>query len=264
MSLQLEAIGVLSTLQLKVLLPTVLTVVCASFTLAADPPRPAPIPVLKLKQTHYYWGESEVYISMDGIRIDNRGRMHFSLVAAKPNWDVTIYRTDDKTCVHESLEEFKATGVVSDFLVKRHAKLFLTRAQKKESIKIFSLDGRRCTNAGELYEYIPLGKLAAPEAEDILYTVYKIATNNGIPTRFIKKLKGVDWLSGVNGDGSVKVYITTQSIESKMISPDLFLPPKGYRTAKSVQEVLLSKDNRDASGDLDEFFDSGKAKPKHQ
>jgi len=201
---------------------------------------------------------------MQGIRIDNRGRMHFSLVAAAPKWDVTIYRTDDKTCVHETLDQFKATGVVTELLVKKQARSFEKLAKDKTDIKIGPLPGRRLTNARALYEYIPLGKYAAPQAEDVIYTVYKLPTNGGIPTKYLKRINGTDWLSGVKRDGSAKTYITTQSVDMTKISPDLFVPPSGYRVAKSVQEVLLSKDNRDASGDLDVFFDSNKSPRKPQ
>lgn len=252
----------LSSILSKALIPTVLAIFCFSNSIGAEPSHQ--VPVLKLKQTHYYWGESEVYLSMQGIRIDNRGRMHFSLVAAAPKWDVTIYRTDDKTCVHETLDQFKATGVVSEFLVKKHDRTIESQAKEKTDIKVGKLSGRRFTNARVLFEYIPLAKYAAPQVEDVIYTVYKLPTNGGIPTKYLKRLHGTDWLSGFQRDGSAKTFITTQSVDLTKISPDLFIPPTGYRVAKSVQEVLLSKDNRDASGDLDVFFESNKAPKKSQ
>ncbi|MBK9773545.1 MAG: hypothetical protein IPP57_22480 [Candidatus Obscuribacter sp.] len=82
------------------------------------------IPALKLKQKHYYWGDTETIVSLDGIRIDNRGRMFYSLVAKSPSWDVIVFRDDDKTYLRQSLSDFESTGMVNNFVVEKRPRNF--------------------------------------------------------------------------------------------------------------------------------------------
>lgn len=69
---------------------------------------------------------------------------------------------------------------------------------------------------------------------------------------------GVDFLSGLETKGDYKVDLDTKTIEQTKVSQDLFVAPSGYARSKSVQEVLISKIGRDASGDFDEMFEIGK------
>ena len=65
-------------------------------------------------------------------------------------------------------------------------------------------------------------------------------------------------MTGLDSAGSMRVYISTRSIKAVQVPADFFQPPAGYRLSKSKQEVMMSKDSREASGDFDEIFDIGK------
>lgn len=214
------------------------------------------IPALKLTQSHDFWGVSETIVSLQGMRLENKGRMHFTVVASRPSWAVTVFRDDDKVFIRESLEELESTGLVSEFLVVKKRRLFDGRGSKFTS-KIGEFSISEVRGPREQFAYLPLGKLAAPEVERILYTVFKQPTNGGIPIKYGRVQKGVDWMTGLKRGGQIRNVLFTSDIKRVMVSPAEFEPPVGYRMAASVQEVLMSKVSRDASGDMDEIFEIG-------
>ncbi|MBS1999119.1 MAG: hypothetical protein JSS86_22490 [Cyanobacteria bacterium SZAS LIN-2] len=259
---------------MRLRLPSVMIVsglITAAF-LACHAQSPKPVPVkasppgsvsaLHLKQTHYYWDDTELYLSNVGLRLNNLGRMGFSLVAAAPDWEVTVFRQDDKTCVRQSLDSFARTGLVSDFLLKRSPRTFEQSVLARRDIKFGKFPGRLYSNEREIFEFLPLAPYAAPPCERIIFTVYKIPTNRGIPMKCIKLLRGVDGLTGRDRTGDQRVYLVTRRIEMVNVSPEIFQAPKGYLASKSIQEVILSKENRSASGDLDELFEAHRSKRK--
>ncbi|MBS1996437.1 MAG: hypothetical protein JSS86_09015, partial [Cyanobacteria bacterium SZAS LIN-2] len=80
------------------------------------------ISALKLTQTHHYWGETETIVSLQGLRINNRGRMRYSLVAKSPDWSVSVFRDDDKTYLTQPLNQFEANGIISNFVLQKQEK----------------------------------------------------------------------------------------------------------------------------------------------
>lgn len=224
-------------------------------------PAAASLSALKLTQTHYYWGDTETIVSLQGVRINNRGRMHYVLVAGPPAWTVTIYREDDKICFVQNFADFQISGPVSNFLFKKQDRI----QGAGTALSLAKIDGitiKQTQNLREAFAYLPLGNFAAPQVEKILYAVYKQPTNGGIPILFKRKLKGRDWMTGLDTDGSERVYISTKKIERITVPSNYFEAPSGYRKTLSVQEALMSKMSRESAGDVDEIFDIGSPKKK--
>lgn len=216
------------------------------------------VSALRLAQRHNYWGDMETIVAEQGVRINNKGRWGYSLVAKKPDWKVTVFRDDDKTYHSRELKQFLQGGIVSDMMVKKQNRvtppggLETTRKLGDALVK----DIRRQRSE---YSYLPLKGIAAPQVESILYEALKVTTNGGIPLRQYKIVQGgVDWMTGLNSAGDERMLLNTRKIERVKVPISTFDAPSGYSMSKSVQEVLLSKKGRDASGDFDEMFEIGK------
>lgn len=233
---------------LMLAVPVCLTVQFACASQSTD--KSKLIPALVFKQKHFYWGATESIISLNGIRINNRGRMFYSLVASSPSWDVTVFRDDDKTYLKQSLSDFESSGLVNNFVVNKQARIF-GRNIPESLAKLNGFTIKQIIVGPHLYQYLPLGNIVPKQAERILYAAYKLPTNNGIPIKLIKHRTGLDWMTGINDPGSQKVLIDTYKIDKITVSPDIFKAPEHYKLSASMQEVLMSKVSRDASGDLE-------------
>jgi hypothetical protein len=209
---------------------------------------------LRLSQSHYYFGETEMILSKNGLRMNNKGRMHFSLVAKSPKWKVTIFRDDDRTYTSQNLNQFLKYGLVSDFVVKNQPRL-IGQGYPVTQTSFQGLSLRKVVGDRVVYQSLPLGNLNGTPIESLLYVSYKLPTNNGIPIRYVKTQIASETLSGRTDAGDLKVYLKTKKIDHIMVSNEIFDPPVGYSMCKSVQEVLLSKVSREASGDFDELFE---------
>lgn len=210
-------------------------------------------PALKLTQKHNYWGDTETIVSMNGLRINNKGRMKYSLVARSPEWDVTVFRDDDKTFLSQNLQQFEKTGLISDYVVKKYSRS-VTAPGPVRTGKVGDLATQIFTRPFAELESLPLKNIASPPVEAILYAAYKLPTNGGIPIRFTKIMKGSGSMFSSGSKGTRRNYLITTRIEHTNVATKLFEPPTGYTRCKSMQEVLLSKISRDASGDFDELF----------
>jgi len=221
------------------------------------------VDAVKLTQTHFYWGETETTVSQKGIRISNQGRQKFTLVAASPSWTVTIFRDDDRTYIRESLAQYESTGIVSALVLNKPE-----RTERYKGLPQKMKIGDRLVDAirgnREEFAKLPLGNIAAPEVERILSTTYRLPTDQGIPLFFTKKQQGIDRMSGLDKTGERRIYLKTSKIENIRVSPSIFTAPSGYRLCKSMQEVVLSKANREASGDFDEMFEAGQNSRKNK
>lgn len=209
-------------------------------------------PALKLTQKHNYWGDTETIVSMNGLRINNKGRMKYSLVARSPKWDVTVFRDDDKTFLSQNLQQFEKTGLISDYVVKKYSRSVAAPGPVRTG-KLGDLTTQIFTRPFAEVESLPLKNIASPPVEAILYAAYKLPTNGGIPIRFTKTMKGTSMFSS-GSKGTRRNHLITTRIEHTNVATKLFEPPTGYTRCKSMQEVLLSKISRDASGDFDELF----------
>lgn len=219
------------------------------------------IPALKLTQRHYYWGDMETIVSKLGVRLENKGKMRFILVAKAPKWNVTAFRNDDKKFREWTLKQFSEDGIVSDFIVSRQDR-HVPNKQTARSTRLGDVTVTNLAHGKTRMAFLPLSSYAAPQVESVLYTIFKQPTNGGIPVMCLKRSGrgGKDWLTGLSRGGAEKSMLTTSSIKKIRVSPDFFNAPSGFTSAKSVQEVLLSRADREASGDVDELFEIGKKK----
>lgn len=206
---------------------------------------------LRLTQRHNYWGETETIVSMNGLRINNKGRMKYSLVARSPKWEVVVFRDDDKTFINQSLQDFEKTGLISDAVVKHYPHTLGAQSKVRKG-KIGALTTLISSEPFAEMEYLPLKNIATEPVEAILYAAYKLPTNGGIPIKYTKILSGY---KNPNNRGAPRIYFSTARVEHIDVSRKLFEPPRGYTRCKSMQEVLLSKISREASGDFDELFE---------
>lgn len=205
---------------------------------------------LKLKQKHNYWGETETIISFNGVRINNKGRMKYSLVARAPQWKVVVFRDDDKTFISQSLQQFERTGLISELVVKKYPRALGAQTRTRKNGDLTTLI---YSEPFVQMEILPLKNIATAPVEAILYAAYKLPTNGGIPIRYTK-FNG-RFNTTTNPRVTHTDYLTTTKIEHIEFASKLFEVPRGYTRCKSMQEVLLSKISREASGDFDELFE---------
>ncbi len=217
------------------------------------------VAAVRLIQTHTYWGDTETIVSLHGLRVNNRGRMGYCLVAKEPDWAITIFREDDKVYIKQSLRHIQSTGILSNFILNQQDRYLLPTLKPRSELLRGTAVNTISTSRSKS-SYLPLKHIAAPQVESILYILYKVPTNGGIPVGFWKASKGIDWMTGLDNRGTVRSFLSTRKIEHISVSRKVFDPPSGYTKGKSVQEVLLSKSSRDASADVDDLFESSKPK----
>jgi len=229
---------------------------CAAIALTAQVLAAEPtVYALKLLQNHSYWGDNETIVSPQGVRINNLGRMHFCIVAKSPDWSVTIFRDDDKTCYRQNLKNFVDTGMVADFIVRKQDRIVGRSALVKDKMVAHTM-AKHYEDAIERCDYLPAPKFLVPQAEAVLFAYYKTPTNNGISLAYARSQHGKDWMTGLERGGAMNVVMTTSSIETTTVPVRIFDAPKNYKLVKSPQEVIMSKENREASGDVDEIFET--------
>ncbi len=236
------------------LLPVLAAGVAIPLAGAADNSK---IKAVRLIQRHHYFGDTETVISLNGVRINNLGGMRFKLAAKAPDWRFCIYRDDDKTIFLNSFQWLKQNGIVNNFLVKERDEYYPKKLPIRES-NFSGFKIKWIKSGEETCEYLPLANIAPPQAESILYAVYKMPTNGGIPVRLNKPAPTVDWLSGSDKGRHHRDLFSTSKIEATLVDKDYFDTPLNFHPVKSVLEVLTSKAKRDASGALDELFESGR------
>ena len=252
---------------------TTLLIVCAIAMLTLPVPRALANPLgsrakegketlsaLVLTQRHSYLGDNRITISDNAVRMQNLGRMGFILVASKPDWKITIYRSDDRTYYTESLADFAETGLFSDMVVLRQTRI-LDGNPRITASKLGPLASKRATREGRIIEYLPLGKIA-PEIEKILFAAYKTPTNGGIPLYFSKQTSGKDWLTGIPDKDKHREVLATQTVKTEFVTPAFYSVPAGFRPVKAAQQVICSKANRAGAGDFGEIFAIGQRKNK--
>jgi hypothetical protein len=226
-------------------------------SIETDKAKPGLMPATKLTQTHFFFGDTNTFCRPDAVRIDNLGPMHFSVVAKAPKWTVTVFRDDDKSCFVETIHSLEVNGLMNDYVMHRqdHAKY---QDQKPGEIIVNNFKVKQVSGKSEYIAYLPIDKVASPEVERILYAAYKIPTNNGIPLKFIRTRRKIDWLTSIPVTNEASVYFSTKKIESAKVPKTYFDAPTGYRVRNTVQEVMVSDANRNASGDMVELFEIGK------
>ncbi|MBS2009299.1 MAG: hypothetical protein JST01_19755 [Cyanobacteria bacterium SZAS TMP-1] len=228
----------------------------ASWAGPAASPAAAPTSRLKaiqLQQTHYFLGKTQVTACQSGVRIDSTGRLQFALVARAPDWDVTVFRDDDKKFKRLSLKVFDIAGLMPQFVQSFRPRIVPSDAPPYE-FKFFGFPARRVVNKYQNHEYIPIAGLAAPEAERVVFASYRLPTGGGLPLRYIGTAATRDFIGGINDIGHRDVALTTQTARTVFVTADFFAAPKNYKAARDMQEVVVSSQNREQSADFQNMF----------
>jgi hypothetical protein len=212
---------------------------------------------IQLKQTHYFFGNLNVIASKHGLRLESLGSWKFFLVAKAPDWNVTVFRNDDKIYYTSTLKKFLEGGLVSQMLVTRKP-LNFPGSPGSSKLVIAGVHSICLSTRWALCEYLPAQSLVAPEVESILYESLRMPTCGGICLRFVQSKEGKDWLTGLDERGSQQIGIATQSAAQISVTNSVFDAPTGYKLAKSQREVLISKESRDSSDDAKDLFEMKK------
>jgi hypothetical protein len=145
---------------------------CVSISLTLAAPALAKEHALKLDQVHGFMGRGQLIVSAKGIRLENKDKLKFKLVAKAPDWRVTIFRDDDKTYFSESLKEFQGSGLFSGFVMFLKSRYLSNARYKKSNIKFLGRDAIHWAGKGQTLICLPFASLA-PEAETIVLAAYK-------------------------------------------------------------------------------------------
>ncbi len=195
------------------------------------------IPAIKLSQTHFFMGKSEVTIAKNAIRIENISRLRYILVAKAPDWKVTVYRPDDKTYFTQGIDLFRDTGLMSDLLIGRKDRFMRGKIYRHSKMKIDNFGIERLTSSWCTIKYMERGDIAE-QVEWILYAAYKQPTNGGIPIFFDSVKISADFVTGMKGGGRHETTLDTTKITKVSVSPSTFTMPRGLRKAQSIRDVV--------------------------
>lgn len=209
---------------------------------------------LQLDQTHSFMGRGQLTVSANGVRLENKDKLKFILVAKAPDWRVTIYRNDDKTYFSESLKEFESTGLFSGFVMLPPGKHLRSTGFTRSTFNFCGREVIRMTGSKATLKYIPLGNVA-PAVESIVYAAYKTPTNGGLPLVYVKAHSGKDYTSGASQEGHLENIIDTTKIETIEDNPKLYTAPSGYKLVKSLGLVFAGSSVRNDSVEFQNLFD---------
>lgn len=215
----------------------------------------AKVDAMKLSQIHNFMGKFDVYVSKNGIRVENTSQLKFILVATAPDWNVTIYRMDDKTYWRESLAELEDTGLFSGFLFTKKERYVNPRyfRHSKMNLNGFIID--RMTSQASTIKTMRMPANMPKQIERILYAVYKLPTNGGIPVGFAAVHVTSDFLQGTPNKGRMEYYLDTSKMANVSVSSSMFRPPAGLTRAPSLRDVASGKSAKAHTEDVRVLWD---------
>lgn len=216
---------------------------------------------LQLDQTHNFLGKCQLTISTTGIRIESKDRLGFVLVSKAPDWQVTVFRNDDKTYYTQSLESFCASGMISGFIMKPTERIVGSPA-KAMTTKVFNMNAKSIVEPKCSLKYLKQGVDFAEQAERIIHAAYKIPTNGGIPVHCVKRYDSKDLLSGVQSKYRSETLLSTSKIQVVPCMVSIFNAPTGYKLSKSVLEIVAGDSTRSSDAAFKELFEMGRGTAK--
>lgn len=232
------------------------TAVANPYISAPDKAQSKTCKAYELKQTHYFFGDNTVIVSQKGMLLQNTGRLGFSIVAKAPDWNVTVFRKDDKTYKTQSLKEFESIGLVSEYLVGLHDRtLKVTRRQ--QAIDFHGKTAVRVSGNAERTEYLPVDGICAAQVERILYATYKLPTCGGVPLHYRTVGSGKDWMTGQDQSGTRKILLETTAMNPVAVPLTMFDPPVGFRKVKSILETVSGEKAKGKDSGLQDLLDAG-------
>ncbi len=207
---------------------------------------------IRLNQSHFFFGETQLVLSPSGIRMENKSRLRFIVVGKPPDWKVTIFRNDDKVYISRSLKNFEEEGLVSDFVSRRDGRIF-DHPYRQSSFMFSGKKLNRLTSRDKTFKYLPLNGLP-PEISRIIYAAYRLPTDGGITVGYNTTHYARDMFSGSKQRGCIEEKLSTRSIEDISTDDKMFLAPRGYRLARSVREVVAGAATRKKDPDYKLLF----------
>lgn len=207
---------------------------------------------IKLSQVHDYFGKTETIITRHALRINDQS-MNFVLVAKAPKWDFCVYRTDDKISYSDSMLWLRRNGLVSDMFVPNRESI-LPGAYKPVDQKLCNTLVKRAIYKQQVLDYLPLPDVDK-EIPVILHAFYKMSNNNGATLRFSKQGSHKNWFTSKDEHKNRETLMDTKAIDHISVPANYFDAPANYRKAKFIQAVMVSKERRDATTDLDDIFE---------
>lgn len=186
--------------------------------------------------------------------MEDTGSWKFVLVANAPQWDVTVFRHDDKLYFTCPLKTFLEGGLVSQLLVGKKPSNFGPGREEATSIVIDGVRAKKLSARYALCEYLPADTLVAPQVARIIYETLRMPMNGGICLRFVQAKQGVDWMTGLQEYGQ-HIMLSTQSAKIVSVPRNTFDAPAGYKKSKSLREVLISNESRESSTDARDLFE---------
>lgn len=232
---------------------TALLLACADpncWALPAEKPKSITAPALCFDQEHYYLGTVRLTISELGVRLDGDKKQNFIAVARPPEWKVTVYRTDDKTYCLQSFKTFREAGLVSGLLMGFKEHVVLKGATPRD-INFQGYKALRLRNPKFEIDYMLLPINLARQVELLIYALYKLPTQNGIPLRYQTNSIKRDLVIEGSSKFTSRVYIKTHKITRKIVSEKLFDPPTNYKRVKYMGAVIVDHQRRSEGAHLE-------------
>lgn len=224
--------------------------VLRSSALPAVKPKSITAPALCFEQEHYYLGATRLTISELGVRLDGDKKQNFIVVARPPQWKVTVYRSDDKTYCLQNLKTFREAGLVTGLLMGFKEHVILKGAVPRD-IKFQGFKALRLRSQKFEIDYMLLPVNLARQVELLIYALYKLPTQGGIPLRYQTNTIKHDLVMEGSNKFASRVYIKTNKITRKMVSETLFDPPENYKRVKYMGAVIINRQRRTAGADLE-------------
>ena len=209
------------------------------------------IAAIRLNQTHYFMGTQKITIAPNAVRIDNTSQLGFTLVAKAPDWQVTLYRPDDKIFFTEPLKTFQDTGMMSEILIGRRERFLIDRPYRQSTMMLSGFKIERITSHWSTLKVLKLDGIAAPQVEKVLYAAYKLPTHNCIPLAFTATHQNTDFITGMRNRGKLEFLLDTQKIEKINVAANFFSVPANLKRAASIRDVVSGHTNRKKSEDAE-------------
>ncbi len=224
---------------------------CAAQECAAEPvAKSATVQALCFDQEHYYLGATRLTVSELGLRLDGDKKQNFVVVARPPQWKVTVYRTDDKTYCLQNFKTFREAGLVTGLLMdfKEH---FIMKGSVPRIVDIQGFKAQRLRSQKFEIDYLLMPEDVPRRAELLIYALYKLPTQGGIPLRYQTNSIRRDFIIEGSAKFSSRVYLKTNKITRKTVSESLFEPPANYRRVKYMGAVVVNRERRNRGADLE-------------
>jgi hypothetical protein len=221
---------------------------------------------LIIRQSGDYLGSTKTIITPKALRIEIEQSEAY-LLATAPKWQVMLCNDANKRALTmnytdwlKHIPEFTYAGVDWDrfalvtkplrglTFLGRPARLYDIVGQR---VNGYVLPSNRVTSGTlTVLEDQPIAK----EAASIMQKAIGTPQCSGIPVEFMKIVQKTDAFNTIPGK---ERFLSTRRIEEKLVSPQIFVSPKNYKTAHREVEVLDDPKKRNRVDRAVELFWDG-------